>query len=333
METNVSIVIPIYNVEPHIIRCLRSIVNQTYHHIECILIDDCSTDESMIFVEKFIKDYSGEIRFRILRHKHNCGLSAARNTGMKAANGDYIYFMDSDDAITPDCIETLLNIANKYPDADYVQGNTVTGSEQLMEGDIDPDVPEYVNDRLQLENIILCKTHRTAWNRLLKRSFLLSHKLFFPVGLVMEDHYWTYFIAKCAHAVAFAHKGTYYYYNNAGSIVNARSSQHYIRNYSSYITIIDAITNDLRQRDDVQRCHRQYIGEAVVFCMINLARLRSLHHWWVFWRFTCRLAYRLRARITWHRILFFICTMPPCCIMSDIQGWRWRIRKYLILNL
>lgn len=329
----VSIVIPVYNVASYIERCLQSVVSQSYQAFECILIDDCGTDESIHLAEQFIKKYQEKISFSILRHDKNRGLSAARNTGIKAAKGNYIYFMDSDDAITPNCIETLLGLAEQYPEADYVQGDIVTGTIDLMEGCIDADVPEFVDDKRQLENIILCKSHRTAWNRLLKRSFLLDNNLFFPIGLVMEDHYWTYFIAKCAHAVAFAHKGTYYYYNNAGSIVNARSSQHYIRNYSSYITIIDAITNDLRQRDDVQRCHRQYIGEAVVFCMINLARLRSLHHWWVFWKFTCRLAYRLRDRITWHRILFFICTMPPCCLMSSINGWRWRIRKYLILNL
>ena len=102
----VSIIIPIYNVEPYIERCLQSVVSQTYPYFECILIDDCGNDRSMPFAEQFIQNYSGEIHFRILRHENNCGLSSARNTGMKAANGDYIYFMDSDDAITPECIET-----------------------------------------------------------------------------------------------------------------------------------------------------------------------------------------------------------------------------------
>jgi len=329
----VSIIIPIYNVEPYIERCLQSVVSQTYPYFECILIDDCGNDRSMPFAEQFIQNYSGEIHFRILRHENNCGLSSARNTGMKAANGDYIYFMDSDDAITPDCIETLLNIANKYPDADYIQGNIVTGSEQLMEGDIDPNVPEYVNDRHQLENIILCKSHRTAWNRLLRRSFLLSHKLFFPVGFVMEDHYWNYFVAKYAHAVAFTHQSTYYYYNNPGSIVNSRTKQHFIRNYSSYMTITDVITTDLIKRNDVLPCHRQYIGETIVFCMINLVRLNSLPHWLKFWKFACGHVFRLKSKLTWHHLLFFICMMPPFCLMTDIKGWRWRLRKYLVAKL
>ena len=329
----VSIIIPIYNVEPYIERCLHSIVSQTYPCFECILIDDCGTDGSIHFAEQFIKNYSGEIRFNILHHKHNSGPSSARNTGMKAANGDYIYFMDSDDAITPDCIETLLNIANKYPDADYIQGNIFTGSELLMEGDIDPNVPEYCNDKQQLENIILCKAHRTAWNKLTKRSFLLSHTLFFPNGFIMEDHFWTYFVAKHAHAVAFTHQSTYYYYNNPGSIVNSRTKQHFIRNYTSYMTIIDVITTDLLKRNDVLPCHRQYIGETIVFCMINVARLHSLFHWLKFWIFACRLLYRPKPKLTWHHLLFFICMMPPFCLMIDIKGWRWRLRRYLVVKL
>lgn len=329
----VSIIIPIFNVEPYIERCLQSVVSQTCPCFECLLIDDCGTDGSMPFAEQFIQNYSGEIHFRILRHEKNCGLSAARNTGMNAAMGDYIYFMDSDDAITPDCIETLLNIARKYPNADYVQGNIVIGSEKLMEGGIDPDVPEYVNDRQQLENIILCKSHRTAWNRLIKRSFLHSHKLFFPVGFVMEDHYWNYFVAKHAHAVAFTHQGTYYYYNNSGSIVNSRTKQHFIRNYSSYMTITDVITTDLLKRNDVLPCHMRYIGEAIVFCMINLVRLNSLPHWWKFWKFAWCLVFRLKSKLKWRHILFFICMMPPFCLMTDIKGWRWRLRRYLVVKL
>ena len=329
----VSIVIPIYNVEAYIERCLQSVVSQSYQTFECILIDDCGTDGSIHFAEEFIKNYDGEISFSILRHDKNRGLSAARNTGMKAAKGDYIYFMDSDDAITPDCIETLLNLAEKYPKADYVQGDIVTGSRNLMEGCIDSDVPEFVNDRQQLENIILCKSHRTAWNRLLKRTFLLDNNLFFPVGLVMEDHYWTYFVAKHAHAVAFAHQGTYYYYNNEGSIVNARSRKHYIKNYSSYIKITETIIADMLQRNDIQPCHRQYIGESFVFCMVHLIHLNSLRHWCNFWRRTWSLAFKLRHKFTWPRCLLLICTMPPLCLMTNIKGWRWRLRYYLVVNL
>ena len=329
----VSIVIPVYNVAPYIERCLQSVVSQTCQDFECLLVDDCGTDGSMRFIEQFIRNYNGEIHFSILRQPHNMGLSAARNTGIKAAKGSYIYFMDSDDAITPDCIALLLGLAEKYPEADYVQGSIVKGSKDLMEGSIDSDVPEYCDDKQQLERVILCKSHRTAWNRLLKRSFLLDNALFFPVGLVMEDHYWNYFVAKCTHAAAFTHQGTYYYYNNSGSIVNSRSKQHYIKNYTAYMIAGEVITNDLVRRDDIQQCHRQYLGETIVFCMIHLSRLHSISHWWKFWKMAFCLAYRLRTQFTWRGILFFFCMMPPLCLMADIKGWRWRLRKYIVVHL
>ena len=167
----VSIIIPIFNVAPYLTRCLQSIEAQTYQDIECLLIDDCGTDHSLRIAEDFIQNHKGQLTFNIIHHQHNKGLSAARNTGIKAATGDYIYFMDSDDAITPHCIEILTDLAKKYPDADYVQGNIVTGP-GLMDGTIDNDVPEYCNNKELLEKIILNKTHRTAWNRLISYSSL-----------------------------------------------------------------------------------------------------------------------------------------------------------------
>jgi len=329
----VSIIIPIYNVAPYIIRCLQSVESQTYHDIECILTDDCGTDDSMTIAKEFINNYSGSVHFQIVSHRQNLGLSAARNSGIDAAKGDYVFFMDSDDAITPDCIEQLASLAIKHPDADFVQGNTVQGKDMLMEGQNDFDVPEFCDDKSYLERIILLKTNRTAWNRLIKRSFLVINSLFFPVGLLMEDHYWTYFLAKQSHAAAFLSIGTYYYYNNQGSIVNSTSKASLIKRYSSYMRISDVIVGDLIHRNDVESCHRIYLGEALVFCMINLARLHSLRHWTIFWRFAWRWAFRLKSKFTWRTLALFICLMPPFCLMTGIKGWRWRLRQYIVAKM
>ena len=329
----VSIIVPIYNVAQYIHRCLQSIAAQTYHDIECFLIDDCGTDNSMLLVEQFIKQYEGSILFNIIRHQQNRGPSAARNAGIKAATGDYVYFIDSDDAITPDCIELLTGLATRYPEADYIQGEIITGTNDLMKGHTDPDVPEYCDNRRLLEDIILCKTHRTAWNRLIKRSFLIDNSLFFLPGILMEDHLWTYFVSKYAHAVSFSHKGTYYYYNNGNSLVNSPSKASLVNRYSSYITVTDAIARDLLQRNNLQQCHRTYVGEALVFGMINLARLHSLFHWIIFWKFAWKFAWKIRTKITWQRLSFFVCLMPPLCFMIETRGWRWRLRKFVAQKL
>lgn len=333
MQPLVSIIVPIYNVAPYIIRCLQSIDIQTYRPIECLLIDDCGTDESVPLVEQFTARYNGDIHFYILRHEYNMGLSAARNTGIKTATGDYVYFMDSDDVITPDSIETLVSLSVKYPDADFIQGDIVIGTDDLNTGNIDPDVPEYCNEKRTLEEIILCKSHRTAWNRLLKVNFLLDNRLFFPVGLVMEDHYWTYFVAKKTKTAVFCHKGTYYYYKNSESIINSPSKTSLINRYSSYIYISEAIINDLLLRPDILPFHSRYVGETIVLCMINLVRLHSLHHWSIFWEFAFHTAWRLRRHITWRRLCLFVDMMPPCCFLTNIKGWRWRLRQYLIAKI
>ena len=329
----ISIIVPIYNVAPYINRCLQSIIAQTNHSFECILIDDCGTDNSMEIVEQFVHCYKGNICFNIIPHQQNQGLSAARNTGIRAATGDYIYFMDSDDAITPNCIETLTHLAEKYPNADYIQGDIVTGNEQLMVGTTDPDVPEFCDEKRLLEKIILCKTHRTAWNRLIKRSFLIDNSLFFPIGLLMEDHYWTYFVAKSAHAVVFSHEGTYLYYNNKDSLVNSSSKVSLIKRYSSYISVSDAIISDMLLRNDIQQCHRTYVCEALAFCMVNLAQLHSLYHWFIFWKFTWNTAWKLRTKFSWKRLLFIIYMMPPMCFMIANKGWRWRLRQFIAWKL
>ena len=104
----ISIVIPVYNVAPYIGDCIRSVMHQTWQGpLECIFVDDCGTDNSMEIVRSIIEENQGNIEFKIIRHKENRGLSAARNTGIAAATGDYVYFLDSDDEITPDCIEAL----------------------------------------------------------------------------------------------------------------------------------------------------------------------------------------------------------------------------------
>ena len=108
MKYRISIVVPIYNVEPYILECLESVANQkNANGIECILVDDCGKDKSMEIAEQFVCSYNGPIHFSVIHHEKNMGLSAARNCGTKVAQGEYIFFLDSDDTIVPNCMELL----------------------------------------------------------------------------------------------------------------------------------------------------------------------------------------------------------------------------------
>ena len=124
---NLSIIIPVYNVEAYIEECLASVVAQSdaKANIECIIVDDCSPDGSMDIVRRFVENYQGAVQFRTLRHEVNRGISAARNTGVEAATGDYVFFIDSDDYLMEHGLKTLVDGLLANPDADVVQGNSL----------------------------------------------------------------------------------------------------------------------------------------------------------------------------------------------------------------
>ena len=121
----VSVIIPVYNVSDYVERCVRSVMDQTYRDIECVIVDDCSPDDSITKCERMIEAYEGPISFSIVRHEKNKGVSAARNTGLKASTGDYVAYMDSDDAITEDFIEKLARPIKRDSSIEMVIGNFV----------------------------------------------------------------------------------------------------------------------------------------------------------------------------------------------------------------
>ncbi len=106
MRPEISVIIPVYNVEKYVGECLNSVVNQTFKNLEIICVDDCTKDRSIEIVENMQKNDS---RIKIIRHEHNSGLAVSRNTGIKNAKGKYIFFLDSDDYMKPDTLEKLYN--------------------------------------------------------------------------------------------------------------------------------------------------------------------------------------------------------------------------------
>ena len=127
MKIKVSIIIPVYNVEPYIEECLNSIANQTVTEgLECIIVDDCGKDNSAALAKRFVEGYHGNVRFSFIQRAENGGLSATRNTGMKAARGEYLYFLDSDDYLIPSAIEKLVSIADRYGGVDLLPALYIT---------------------------------------------------------------------------------------------------------------------------------------------------------------------------------------------------------------
>lgn len=214
----VTIVIPVYQVEDYIESCLTSVVNQTYSgEIECVVVDDCGTDSSWQIVVDFISEYNGKIDFKLIRHTGNKGLSAARNTGMDHASGEYIYFLDSDDEITPECIERLVKPLENYK-YDFVTADfTIVGGRP---------VTTYLKARGEYKSGIKEAYYRkdwnvTAWNKLCNIDFLRLNNLRFKEGIIHEDILWSFYLASFARSMYASKVKTYIYNTREASIMGS----------------------------------------------------------------------------------------------------------------
>lgn len=227
----ISIIIPIYNVSSYIERCLQSVMRQTYGEIECLIVDDASPDDSVEKCERLIEAYKGPARFSILHHEHNRGLSAARNTGTDAATGDYVFYLDSDDALTDDCIETLVVPVLRDASIEMVVGNY----ERLPDG---YPLPATMMSRTDLPEAEFCGREAvrsyfferkgfyvTAWNKLIKRQFLQEHQLRFMEGVLYEDNPWTHLVMKYLIHLYIVPTVTYLHYRRPGSITTGTSKE------------------------------------------------------------------------------------------------------------
>ena len=233
-----SIILPIYNVEAFVAECLDSIVAQTYRNFEVIVVDDCSTDKSMTIVEQYVQ----KLPMRIVHHEQNRGLSVARNTGLNVAQGDYVLFVDSDDVLASDCLQTLHSEA-VTTNVDVVVGNLDTLGEQKFGfvPHLHCTVPIVLTNNADvLRNYMWGDCYVMAWNKLLKRSFLLQNKIFFDEGLLHEDNTWSVRVAEHAHSMALLPNVTYHYRLRQGSLQTDRDFQRHFEAYCHIITLLGA---------------------------------------------------------------------------------------------
>ena len=218
----ISIIIPVYNVEKYINRCLESVINQTYKNIEIILVDDGSPDRSGEICENFSKTDS---RIKVF-HKMNGGLSDARNYGVKKANGAYITFIDSDDYVSVNYITYLYNILQKNhadiscccmvktnTDSTQYTVNTCLPEEQLFTG--------WEASMALLDNLYLILV--TAWGKLYRSDIVKKYP--FPVGRKHEDEATSCKFYYEAERVVIGNECLYAYFQNPKSITHTKGTK------------------------------------------------------------------------------------------------------------
>ena len=240
----------------YIERCVQSVIRQTYHDIECIIVDDASQDDS---IEKCNKVIRGEwqnnsgISFQIIQHERNKGLSAARNTGVEAASGEYIYFLDGDDEITNDCIEKLVIPIKKDSSIEIVMGNfcrfedglAISSSERrtlvLNEDNI-------VSNKAVRDLYFTKGIYQSAWNKLIKRDFIIQHQLIFPEGFYWEDTLWTFFIVKYLNHLYTIPDITYHYVKRPNAITTGMVDKKEKRRH--WCRVYDEIANHFTEGEE-----------------------------------------------------------------------------------
>lgn len=213
----ISIIIPIFNVEKYLKDCISSVVNQTYTKTEIILIDDGSTDLSPIICDDIAK---GDKRICVI-HKKNGGLSDARNFGIEICKGEYITFIDSDDMVALNYIETLYEAISSDGGCDLAvaQKNYMTES-GLLKIKGNKHHISFINGKIKCMTEFLTKETigTTAWGKLYKRN--LFAKIRYPYGKYHEDVYTTYKIIAQSNKIAICDDTIYYYRLREGSIMN-----------------------------------------------------------------------------------------------------------------
>ena len=235
----ISIVIPVYKVEEYLDDCLNSVLNQTFQDYEVILVDDGSPDRCPQLCDDWVERNS---RISVI-HRENGGLSAARNTGVRAAKGDYLYFLDSDDELTPDALEVMYRLIEAHPSVDLVQGGFFMRREDA--GNPTPyNLPEYTENVRLIKNTLLTFDGDLikAQSRLVRRDFFIENELWFKEGIIHEDNYWTFFLAKYVQSMCFCNKRTYYYRSNPNSITHAINVK---KEYNAFKVILENFCSNI----------------------------------------------------------------------------------------
>ncbi len=242
-----SIIVPIYNVEKYIHKCVDSLIHQTYSNIEIILVDDGSPDSCPQICDEYAEK---DNRIKVI-HKKNGGLSDARNSGLNIATGDYIIFVDCDDYIDIDTCEQFAKHVDN--DIDILIGDAVVEGGTCNLTHLEPSETLY-NGKVYLKESILknCST-MAAWLNVYKRKFLVDNNLCFKKGILHEDEQFTPRAFLCAESILVTGIEFYHYVIRENSITTKKDKRKNASDLystcceleSKYLMIEDTVLRDL----------------------------------------------------------------------------------------
>lgn len=244
----ISVIVPVYNVEPYLRQCLDSLINQTYPKLEIILVDDGSTDLSGDICDSYA---SRDSRIKVL-HKKNGGVSSARNSGLDIATGEFVAFVDSDDWMELNTYETCMSYVHRYPTLDVL---SFALRECFPDGHTAPFIQAKEERSLRDTEVIQhYARHELVWeyvcDKLWRREFIGSFR--FPEGKTNEDAIFTLEIFSCSRRCEYHHTPTILYNyrkQRPGALTETISEKRILDQFSSQKDIVIKITQAVPEHE------------------------------------------------------------------------------------
>lgn len=229
----ISIIVPVYNVEKYLDRCVASILNQDYQNIEIILVEDGSKDNSLKIAQRLERNYES-----VKLYTQNAGVSAARNLGISKANGEFIMFVDSDDYIAENCCSVAINVQEKY-NADIVffdfirinGENNILHSLNRSSGKISKE-----------DSMCYLVNNSYVWGKIYKKEMFNNIK--FPVGKYYEDLSTTYKVFEHAEKIIYIKEALYNYIETGQSIVGSKDSKQITDQFDADYQLFEFLKNN-----------------------------------------------------------------------------------------
>lgn len=263
----VSVIIPIYNVEKYVAQSLNSALNQTFKSIEFVLVDDCGTDKSMEVVNNVIYNHPRKNDIFIYRHEKNSGLSAARNTGLLKATGKYIFFMDSDDEISTNCIQLHYD-AILRTGADFTVGFVkLEGVKSIHLNNINFGL---LHGRDIMSKFLKKDLLESAWNKLYRKTFISDYRLEFVPNLLHEDILWGINICLYASCVVCVPEHTYIYKIRTSSITTTSCSEKRLESLIFIVRYLNSRLETFTQNEDEKILFKKYVSHILFVLMLLL---------------------------------------------------------------
>ncbi|WP_455683148.1 glycosyltransferase family 2 protein [Thomasclavelia sp.] len=271
MKDLISVIVPVYNIEMFVERCIKSIVEQTYKNLEIILVDDGSIDSSGDICDRW-KSYDSRIK---VIHKKNGGLSDARNCGLDIAGGNYISFIDGDDFIDKNMYRDMLNYINMYECDICICGICKTENDkEFVTRPYNYENKEFTifNNELAIKEMLNNKIDVSSCNKLYKRNII--GELRFPYGKTNEDFALMYKLFYFSKKIIIINKNYYKYIQRDGSITTTKFNKKQFDKYYNCLEMLKFIEKEMPNAKDDAEHYLWY----QTFCLLKTLYLEKFYN-------------------------------------------------------